>query len=51
MQVIDKAGTIRPGEKIDPSAVKAFLQENIKGLTGDMTISVSQRVFQPDLFD
>ena len=39
MQVTDKAGTIRPGEEIDPGAVKAFLQENIKGLTGDIVIT------------
>jgi len=39
MQATDKAVAIRPGEEIDPSAIKAFLQENIDGLTGDMTIS------------
>ena len=39
MQATDKPGKIRPGEEIDPSAVKAFLQENIDGLTGDLTIS------------
>jgi len=39
MQAIDKAGTIRPGEEIDPKAVKSFLQEKIEGLSGDITIS------------
>ncbi|OQY51340.1 MAG: phosphotransferase family protein [Desulfobacteraceae bacterium 4572_89] len=39
MQETDKAGTIRPGEEIDPGAVKTFLLENIEGLTGDMAIS------------
>jgi aminoglycoside phosphotransferase (APT) family kinase protein len=39
MQVTDKAGAIRPGEEIDPKAVKAFLQENIEDLTGDITIT------------
>ena len=39
MQGIDKAGTVRSGEEIDPVAVKAFLQKNIKNLTGDIDIT------------
>ncbi|NOX32483.1 MAG: phosphotransferase family protein [Deltaproteobacteria bacterium] len=39
MQITDKAYAIRPGEEIDPTAVKIFLQENITGLTGDITIT------------
>jgi len=39
VQATDKATTVRPGEEIDPRAVKAFLQENIDGLTGDIAIT------------
>ena len=39
MQVTDKAGTVRSGEEIDPAAVKAFLQANIRDLTGDIAIT------------
>ncbi len=39
MQITDKAGHVRPGEEIDPAAVKAFLQKNIKGLSGDINIT------------
>ncbi len=39
MQVMDRAETIRPGEEIDPAAVKAFLQKNIQGLFGDIAIT------------
>ncbi|MEA1968287.1 MAG: phosphotransferase family protein [Thermodesulfobacteriota bacterium] len=39
MQVTDKAKEIRSGEEIDPAAVKAFLQDNIKGLTGGIAIT------------
>ena len=39
MKITDRAGTIRPGEEIDPVAVKAFLQENIKELSGDISIT------------
>lgn len=36
---IDKAGTVRSGEEIDPVAVQDFLQKKIKNLTGDITIT------------
>ena len=39
MQVTDKAGTIRPGEEIDPGRVKTFLHENINGLKGNIVIT------------
>jgi len=39
MGITDKAGTIRPGEEIDPAAVKSFLQKNITGLTGEIAIT------------
>ena len=39
MGIIDKAGTIRSGEEIDPVAIKKFLKENVADLTGDITIT------------
>ena len=45
MEVTDKAGIIRTGEEIDPTAVKKFLQNNIPGLTGDIAITQFQNGF------
>ncbi len=39
MQITDKASPVRAGEEIDPAAVQNFLQENIDGLCGDITIT------------
>ncbi|MCP4673179.1 MAG: phosphotransferase family protein [Desulfobacula sp.] len=39
MGVIDKAGTIRTGEEIDPAAVKKFLQESVTDITGNIVIT------------
>ena len=39
MQKTDRACAIRPGEEIDPAAVKAFLQKNIQGPFGDISIT------------
>jgi len=39
MQLTDKAGPVRPGEEINKDAVKAFLSENIRGITGDIVIT------------
>lgn len=35
----DQANPIRPGEEIDPVAVKKFLEDNIAGLSGAITIT------------
>lgn len=39
MQITDGAETIRPGEEIDPAAVKDFLQENIGDLEDNMVVT------------
>ncbi len=39
MQTIDSAVSVRPGEEIDPAAVKAFLQEHLNDITGDIEIT------------
>jgi len=35
----DKATSVRPGEEIEPNAIKPFLMDNIKGLEGEVTIT------------
>ncbi len=39
MGITDKAEAVRPGEEIDPTAIKKFLQENITGLAGNIAIT------------
>ncbi len=39
MNLIDTATNVRPGEEIDPAAVKIFLEKNIKNIAGNITIT------------
>ena len=38
MELIDKAATIRDGEKLDVAAVERFLKDSVPNVAGSLTI-------------